>query len=76
MISRALGFAAVDKDVKAGFGDKGKIPDWASGYINQLLEKNLMLGYSDNTFRPDKVLTRAEAVKIFDTYVSEKDKGL
>jgi hypothetical protein len=76
MISRALGFAAVDKDVKAELKDKGKIPDWAAGYIDKLIAKNLMLGYSDNTFRPDKVLTRAEAAKIFDIYVSEKDNGL
>lgn len=76
MISRALGFAAVDKVVKAEFSDKGKIPDWAVGYIDQLLTKKLMLGYSDGTFRPDKVLTRAEAAKIFDTYVTEKGNGL
>jgi len=32
-----------------------------------------MQGYTDGTFRPDRVLTRAEAAKIFDTYVSEKE---
>ncbi len=76
MISRALGFAAANKIVKAEFGDKGKIPDWAVGYIDQLTEKKLMLGFSDNTFRPDSVLTRAEAAKIFDTYVFIQGNGL
>jgi hypothetical protein len=73
MISRALGFSAVDKVVKATFSDKDKIPDWAAGYIDQLLAKKLMQGYSDGSFKPDRVLTRAEAAKIFDTYVSEKE---
>ena len=68
--------AAGDKVVKAEFSDKSKIPDWAAGYIDRLLEKKLMQGYSDDTLRPDKVLTRAEAAKIFDTYVNIKDSGL
>lgn len=76
MISRALGFAEANKIVKAEFDDKAEIPGWAAGYIDSLLEKNLMQGYSDGTFKPDKVLTRAEAAKIFDIYVTEKDKGL
>ncbi len=76
MISRALGLSAVDKGVKAKFVDKGRIPDWAAGYVDQLLDKKLMQGYYDGTFRPDKVLTRAEAAKIFDIYVSERDNGL
>jgi hypothetical protein len=76
MISRALGFAATDKEAKAEFSDKGKIPAWAAVYVDKLLENKLMQGYSDGTFKPDKVLTRAEAAKIFDTYVSEKGNGL
>jgi hypothetical protein len=75
MISRALGFALADKAVKAGFSDKSKIPDWAAGYIDLLLEMKLMLGYSDGTFRPDRVLTRAEAAKIFDTYLNVKQSS-
>lgn len=51
---------------------KGK----AAEYIYRLLDKKLMQGYSDGTFKPHKVLTRAEAAKIFDTYMSERDKGL
>jgi len=73
MISRALGFAGTNKTVKAEFGDKAEIPGWAAGYIDSLLEKKLMQGYSDGTFKPGKVLTRAEAARIFDIYVTEKD---
>ncbi len=73
MISRALNLSASGKEIKAEFGDKGKIPQWAAVYIDQLLGRKLMQGYTDGTFRPDRVLTRAEAAKIFDTYVSEKE---
>lgn len=76
MVSRAVGFAAAEGVIKSNLSDKNKIPAWASGYIDKMIEKKLMLGYSDDTFRPDKVLTRAEAAKIFDTYVSQKDNGL
>ena len=70
MVSRALKLSAADKGIKAEFSDKDKIPQWAAVYIDQLIKKKLMQGYSDGTFRPDRVLTRAEAAKIFDIYIS------
>ena len=73
MISRSLKLSAADKEIKAEFSDKDKIPQWAAAYIDKLLEKKLMQGYSNGTFRPDRVLTRAEAAKIFDTYVFGKN---
>ena len=33
---------------------------WAAGKINELLSKGIITGYSDNTFRPNKTITRAE----------------
>lgn len=71
MISRALRLSAADKEIKAEFSDKAKIPQWAAVYIDGLISKKLMQGYSDGTFRPDRVLTRAEAAKIFDIYVAQ-----
>ncbi|MCQ1530300.1 S-layer homology domain-containing protein [Lutispora saccharofermentans] len=71
MISRASGFAAADKNIKAAFSDKNKIPDWAAGYIDQLTEEKLMQGYSDDTFRPEQVLIRAEAAALFDNYLKK-----
>jgi hypothetical protein len=73
MISRAMNLTADDEEIKAEFSDKDKIPQWAAVYIDQLLEKKLLQGYSDGSFKPDRVLTRAEAAKIFDAYVSEKN---
>lgn len=39
------------------------VPDdfWAAGDINKLHEKGIIGGYGDETFRPDKPLSRAEA---------------
>lgn len=71
MISRASGFAAADKNIKAAFFDKNKIPDWAAGYIDRLTEEKLMQGYSDGSFRPDQVLIRAEAAALFDNYLKK-----
>lgn len=33
---------------------------WAYNTINQLVERNLLAGYPDGTFRPDNILSRAE----------------
>lgn len=37
---------------------------WAEGSIAALFERGYINGYADGTFRPDKALTRAEAVKL------------
>ncbi|MDP4181267.1 MAG: S8 family serine peptidase [Bacillota bacterium] len=42
------------------FTDKSEIPSWASGYIDALIKKGIIQGYSDNTFRASKYVTRLE----------------
>ncbi len=37
---------------------------WASGYINTVAQKGLILGYPNGTFAPEKGLTFAEAITI------------
>ncbi|AWB46542.1 hypothetical protein DCC85_21805 [Paenibacillus sp. CAA11] len=44
------------KDVQAGY--------WAAEAIAFVKSSGIMVGYEDNTFRPDQKLTRAEAVKV------------
>lgn len=72
MVSRSLGFASNNRNINTAFKDKDKVPDWASGYIDQLIATKLMQGYSDSTFRPNKIITRAEAATLFDNYLKLK----
>lgn len=37
---------------------------WAKDYIEYLVSKDIMSGYSDGVFKPDKEITRAEFVKM------------
>ena len=46
------------------FSDSATIPDSVKPYIAKAVEKGLINGYSDGTFRGEKVLTKAEAVTL------------
>ena len=37
---------------------------WAKGYIDILCQRNIINGYSNGTFAPNKSLTKAEAAKL------------
>ncbi|MFI3210578.1 MAG: S-layer homology domain-containing protein [Peptostreptococcaceae bacterium] len=41
---------------------------WAENTINSFIENGYMQGYEDGTFRPDRNITRAEFVTIFNKY--------
>lgn len=51
----------VQKNVN--FADMSAV-DWSMPYVEQAVRYGLVGGYSDDTFRPNKSITRAEAVKI------------
>lgn len=44
--------------------DKDKIPDWSYAYFKKLITNNVIKGYEDNTLRPYRNVTRAEAATI------------
>ncbi|GAB7056777.1 MULTISPECIES: S-layer homology domain-containing protein [unclassified Paenibacillus] len=48
------------------FKDAKQIPAGAVGYVAVALERNLIDGYEDNTFRPYKPVTRAELAALLD----------
>lgn len=48
----------------SSFSDASTIPSWATGYIGALCKEGLLSGYSDNTFRADKSMTRGEAFSL------------
>lgn len=69
MLVKAAGLDAEARD-RAGadlpFADAGSIPDRLQGYIAIAVEKGFVKGYEDGTFRPHKILTRAEWAALLD----------
>lgn len=64
------------------FTDVNDIPAWAKDSVGAIVTKGYMSGYPDGTFKPNEVLTRAEAVSTLNrimgtvteqTTVTEKD---
>ncbi|MEK3882629.1 S-layer homology domain-containing protein [Paenibacillus sp. PL2-23] len=46
------------------FRDKESIPDWATAYIAAAIEAKLIEGYSDGTFQPGRLISRAEMASL------------
>lgn len=53
-------------DTVLPFRDAQEIPAGSVGYIAVALEKNLITGYNDNTFQPNRSVTRAELAALLD----------
>ncbi|NOU96274.1 S-layer homology domain-containing protein [Paenibacillus sp. LMG 31456] len=58
--------AKTKMNTKLTFKDANKIPAGSVGYIALAIEKNLIDGYEDNTFRPNNPVTRAELAALLD----------
>ena len=54
---------APQKDYKQTFWDVSK-DHWAFSYIGELVDKGVLAGYEDGSFRPENTVTRAEWAKI------------
>ncbi|MFC4810812.1 S-layer homology domain-containing protein [Paenibacillus sp. GCM10023250] len=69
LLVKALGLEAEAKaksNSQLNFRDAGKIPAGSVGYVQVAIEKNLITGYQDNTFRPNQPVTRAELAALLD----------
>lgn len=76
LLVRALDYKLTDVDLAAEveanmdadleFKDANAIPSWAVGYVAVAVERGLINGYPNNTFRPGKALSRAEMAKLLD----------
>ncbi|WPX08904.1 S-layer homology domain-containing protein [Anaerocellum danielii] len=64
---------AVDQEsnskVLSTFKDENDISSWAKSYIASLVERGYIKGYPDNTFKPKRFITRAEALSILNNMV-------
>jgi len=59
IIVTAIGDSASDT-ISYSFADNGDIPEWASGYVQTAVDKGIMTGYEDNTFKPNQRVSRKE----------------
>ena len=60
-----------DADAVADMTDSAAIPDWAVGAIGAVVAEGYMGGYEDGTFRPNRPLTRAEAVSMLNRVLND-----
>ena len=59
MLARLL---KLDGTGDPGFSDAGAVGNWAKTSVSGLVTAGIMSGYPDGTFKPQKAVTRAEAV--------------
>jgi len=63
LVLRAFGIEE-DQDKTLSFADSNVIPAWSAGYVKKAVELGIIKGYNDNTFGPQREITRAEVVTI------------
>ncbi|HIW35052.1 MAG TPA: S-layer homology domain-containing protein, partial [Candidatus Paenibacillus intestinavium] len=63
MVVKALGLELVSEE-ELTFTDAAKIPAYARAYVATAVKHGLVTGYSNNTFGPTKVATRADAIAL------------
>lgn len=64
LLAGALGWSGTGSPLQ--FSDAGDIPEWARNAIECGVQRGQILGYPDNTFRPDAPITRIEAAALLD----------
>ncbi len=70
MLCRALKIEGRDGlDFK--MDDERNFSSWSRGFINSSVEKGIVNGYADNTFRPQNNITRGEAAKLISEVAGE-----
>jgi len=62
LVSAAMGVSLPDGS--CDFSDSGAISDWSAPYIAALTQSGVLNGYEDNTFRPLRNISRAEAASM------------
>jgi hypothetical protein len=58
--------AKTKMNVKLSFADAAQIPAGSVGYVAVAVERGLVNGFEDNTFRPNQPVTRAEIAALLD----------
>ncbi|MEG6615170.1 S-layer homology domain-containing protein [Peptococcaceae bacterium 1198_IL3148] len=66
MLARILQLDTSNVAAVANFKDAQSIPQWSKGSIGAVVAKGYMGGYPDQTFKPTRSITRAEAIVTLD----------
>lgn len=66
MLARILQLSADSALETVKYNDTKQIAEWSLSAVTALVGNHLLTGYEDNTFRPEKSITRAEAVVMLD----------
>lgn len=70
MIARLLTLEAnSENDVLSTLADYEQLADWSRPYVETVFAQGIFKGYPDQTFRPTRSVTRAEAMAIIDQAV-------
>ncbi|QNK56388.1 S-layer homology domain-containing protein [Paenibacillus sp. PAMC21692] len=72
MLSRILGLD-IGKGGKSPFSDTEK--HWSGDYVRVFVEAGYVNGYPDGTFRPDRLLSRAEAIVLLNNILHTATKA-
>lgn len=70
IISRLLKLS----DGTSDFADQDDIAGWSKGAVGAAVEKGIISGYPDNTFRPSRNATRAEVVTVLDRALKQYEQ--
>ncbi|MFP4200166.1 MAG: S-layer homology domain-containing protein [Clostridia bacterium] len=76
LLARAEGTPVRDDGDTSQFSDSHEIGEDFQPYVAHATEKGLLKGYRDGSFRPEKVMTRAEAVRVLWSLIHNKDHGI
>ncbi|CAK4852139.1 unnamed protein product [Aphanomyces euteiches] len=72
IVDRLLGLTNTESQA-ASFSDSASIALWAKGPVDAAVAKGILKGYAeDNSFKPSKSITRAEAVVTLDRAIAAK----
>lgn len=64
VLTRAFEIKLENEELELTFKDKEEISKWAEEYVKAGFEKEIIVGYPDNTYKPKNNITRAEAFTI------------
>ncbi|MBO5930296.1 MAG: S-layer homology domain-containing protein, partial [Clostridia bacterium] len=51
-------------NTKTGFADDDDIAPWARGYVNVALREKWFVGYDDNEYKPNRIISRQELIAV------------